>query len=185
MGASLASWSVPATATRHAGALGRRAGFAISLLAAAFVAVGPGRENASADEPPQRYVPVEADFRKVYDADAANRRNQTWDDYWSWVRQFYEGNLFSQGWTRQSETLTAKVRDAGAKNKLRASLDDLGRIVAGEWSKDNSVRRINTNDLSSYGQRLQNAAKRDDGTGQAIRTEMDAIRKVVDQRLKR
>ena len=47
------------------------------------------------------YSPREADFRPEYDRDAANQAKESWDEYWSWVKTFYQGAFLSPGWTSQ------------------------------------------------------------------------------------
>ena len=66
---------------------------------------------------------------------------------------------------------------------MRSDLNELGRRVAAEWSKDNGVRRIDTVALRVLGGRITTAARRDDGSGKAIREEVRALQTEVDARL--
>jgi hypothetical protein len=70
-----------------------------------------------------------------------------------------------------------------ARDELRSDLNELGRRIAAEWSKDNGVRKIDTAALRVLGGRITKAAKRDDGSGRAIQEELQAIRAEVDARL--
>jgi predicted Zn finger-like uncharacterized protein len=129
------------------------------------------------------YSPREADFRPEYNRDAANRELEPWPEYWSWITQFYRGNLLSRGWTAEGRGLIERVRSEQTRGELRAMLNDLGRKVAAEWAKHKSVRKINTGDLLTSGQRLQAAKRRDDGSGRAIREAIAATATEVEDKL--
>ena len=112
-----------------------------------------------------------------------NQARQDWDDYWDWVKKFYEGNLFFDGWTKQSAKLLDTVTDAAAQNKLRARLNELGRAIVAEWAKDNSLRKIDTKDLRAFAKRLFDAKKKDDGWGTAIHAEIEAVHEAIHKQL--
>ncbi len=82
------------------------------------------------------YAPTKADFRPEYDRDAVNQSRESWDDYWSWIMQFYDGNLFATGWTKQSEELLDGVRAEGTRDELRRlerpRPSRRGRVVQGQ-----------------------------------------------------
>jgi hypothetical protein len=143
--------------------------------------------NAPAPSPTAKewYAPKEADFRPEYDRDSANRARESWQEYWSWVTQFYEGNFLSTGWTVQSKGLLEVVKSEQTRDELRATLNDVGRRVAAEWSKDNGLRKIDTANLRTFGRRLQEAKEHDDGSGRSIRTTLDALRSEVEAKLTR
>jgi hypothetical protein len=130
------------------------------------------------------YSPNEEDFRPIYDADTAVQKVQTWRDYWSWVNQFYKGNFLSSGWTKQCGRALAVVKAEATRDELRGMLNVVGRRIAGEWSKDNNLRKIDTADLQSIGRRFQDAAAKDDGSGKVLRALIEKIRGEVEQRLK-
>ncbi len=167
----------------------------IARLFAAMVApiligiAGCGEQQAadqgdgSADSTVEWYVPSEDEFREIYARDVNNQARQDWDDYWGWVKKFYEGNLFFDGWTKQSAKLIEAVSDATAQNKLRARLNELGRSIVAEWAKDNSLRKIDTNDLRAFAKRLFDAKKKDDGLGAAIHAEIEAVRQAIHKHL--
>ena len=149
--------------------------------------------KAVKDEPPPKdkangsakewYSPSEEDFRPEYDRDAANQAKESWDEYWSWVKTFYQGKLFSPGWTSQGTATLSGVRSEKTRDELRFALNELGRRVAAEWSKDNGVRKIDTTALRAFGARISKATRRDDGSGQSIRKELQKIRAEVDAKL--
>jgi hypothetical protein len=127
-----------------------------------------------ADEP--WYSPTSEHFRPSYDQDAANRAKQTWDQYWSWVKVFYEGNLISNGWTERSKGLVADVKSASEQKTLRAMLNAAGKEIAVEWAKDYNNRKVSSADLLVWGKTLEKAKAKDDGTGTELRRMIDAIR---------
>jgi hypothetical protein len=129
------------------------------------------------------YSPRESDFRPEYDRDAVNQAKESWGEYWSWVQTFYTGNLFSPGWTGQGTATLRGVQSEKARCELRSDLNELGRLVAAEWSKDNGVRKIDTAALRVLGARITKAAKSDDGSGKAIRKEIEAIQTEVNDKL--
>jgi hypothetical protein len=159
---------------------------AIALGAVALLASSAAAEPKK-DPPPATagdwYAPKEADFRPEYDRDTANQAKESWQEYWSWVNKFYEGDFFTQGWTKQGKGLLEVVRSERTRDELRATLNDLGRRVAAEWSKDNGVRKIDTANLLQFGRQLQIARQRDDGSGSSIRAAVDKIRSQVDAKL--
>lgn len=101
----------------------------------------------------------EAWFRTRYDADAANKAKQSWNDHMGWVKTFYEGKQFPPvpGWSEREKDLLAKAPDA------REEVGRVGRALASEWAKDNSVRKVSTSDLRSWGKRFSDAARTHDG----------------------
>jgi hypothetical protein len=130
------------------------------------------------------YTPVEADFRPTYDADKKNQRVQPWREYWSWVSQYYRGNLFSQGWTRECTFLLSAVKNAKTRDELRGMLNALGKRMAAEWSKDNNVRKIDTRELQSIGRRFLEARRKDNGSGKVIRELIETLWDEVQKKTK-
>jgi hypothetical protein len=167
-----------------------------SLVAAALLAIpmrpapgtGPptpaaGSAEVTPDEP--WYAPDPADFRPIYDRDAANRGKQTWDQYWTWVQSFYRGNYFALGWTGQAQRLERVVKSRPEQRRLRAQLNALGRDICGEWAKDYNIRRVNSADLLGWGRMLEKAKGRDDGRGVELGRAIDSIREEYRRKLNR
>lgn len=100
----------------------------------------------------------EAFFRKAYEADAANRTKQSWDDYWGWVQAFYKGKTFPPvpGWAKREEEI---IRHHHVRHDVRHALSETGRLLAAEWSKDNSVRKVSTGDLQTWGKQFSDVSK--------------------------
>lgn len=100
----------------------------------------------------------EAFFRAAYDSDERNKAKQSWTDYWSWVKRFYDGQRFPpvQGWAKREEEL---ARQHAARLDVKHALHETGALLASEWAKDNSARRVSTSDLQAWGKRFGDVAK--------------------------
>lgn len=111
----------------------------------------------------------EAFFRSRYESDAANRSKQPWKDYHEWVRVFYEGKRFPPvpGWTSREHEILARL-PADARGAFHHRLAETGRILASEWAKDNSVRKVGTSDLQAWGKRFGDAARDPAALGAAL-----------------
>lgn len=125
------------------------------------------------------YEPSEEDFKPAYERDAANSAKQPWHDYWGWVKSFYQGNFFDAGWTKRCKELVAAVHTKERQLALRIKLNSLGRIIAAEWAKTNAGRKIDSSKLLSWGNRLLEAKKNDNGEGAGIEKEIELIAKEV------
>jgi hypothetical protein len=122
------------------------------------------------------YTPIPKDFRRAYDPDAANRTKQTWDEYWNWVKVFYEGKLLFQGWTSRAKWLLDGVKSRPEQQRLRAKLNAMGTNIAKEWAKDSNIGKVKTADLRIWGKVMEKARADDDGRGTEIDRALDSIR---------
>lgn len=125
----------------------------------------------------------EAWFRAQYDADGDNKRRQTWEQYWGWVKAFYEGKRFPPiaGWGSREKDLLARLNHEG-RAKVQGELTEVGRLIAAEWAKENAVRKVGTNELQGYGSQLEAAAKKETGDGAHILGALDHVRADVRKR---
>ncbi len=152
------------------------------LLLGLTIRLGPATVPAvsnSASEPDRDerwYTPMLEDFRPLYDRDTTNRQKQTWEQYWSWVKVFYEGNLISAGWTERSKGLVAVVSSDSEQKKLRSTINAVGREIGAEWSKDYAVRKVSSADLLTWGKLLEKARAKDNGSGGELRRAIESIR---------
>lgn len=135
----------------------------------------PPVSRASAAEESGWYSPVVDHFRPTYDGDPANAARQSWDQYWGWVRSFYDGNFLSRGWSRRAQWLIEGVRSEAEGNRLRTRLNLLGRQIAAEWAKDYDVRKVTSAHLLSWGKRLEHAREHDAGDGKVFHRAIDDI----------
>jgi hypothetical protein len=116
-------------------------------------------------------MPRSKQFKGRFAKDNANKRTQTWEDYWAWVKSFYKGRLFvDEGWAKRSKKLASTKEMATYANVL-------GRIIASEWAKRHDDRRIDTGDVAGWARALETASK-DDAKG---KKRMSALRKIADQ----
>ena len=153
----------------------------LAIVLALFMRPGAPPDPAAAPPPsgPREdehwYAPQAEDFRAHYDRDVANRGKQTWEQYWGWVRSFYEGNFFAKGWSARARWLVEGVRSDAERRRLRAKLNAIGREIGAEWAKDSDLRKIGSADLLSWGKMMEKARADDDGTGAVIHRTIEAI----------
>ena len=90
-------------------------------------------------------------FISLYIADSDNQIVQTQEQYLQWVISFYQGTLITPtGWTAMQNIVVARA-DPSRKPELNQSLETLGAKIAGEWSKANEKRVIDSRMLSIWG----------------------------------
>lgn len=99
-------------------------------------------------------------FRRAYEQDVANRARQTWSEYESWIRTFYEGRTFPPvpGWSDREREMLARLPET-ARRELAGVLENVSRTLAAEWAKANEVRKVTTADLQAWGRRFREAAR--------------------------
>lgn len=108
---------------------------------------------------PIRGLMDEAFFQQRYEADAANKAKQSWKQYHEWVHTFYHGKRFPPvaGWADREREILGKL-PAAARGDVLPHLEATAKLLASEWAKDNSVRKVSTSDLQSWGKRFSEAA---------------------------
>ncbi len=99
------------------------------------------------------------------------------NDEKQWLQKFYEGSFAVKGWNDYSREILRAVPGDG-KAEIKTMLANLGEKIGREWSKDNSVRKIDTPMLKQWGGRLQ--ASKDKGPS-ALTGEIEAIQGEVDR----
>ena len=129
------------------------------------------------------YQPVEKEFRSVYEKDMPNKQVQSWDEYWDWIKKFYGGTWLTKGWNQQADKLLADVTDFEVREHVATEINRLGKLVAGEWAKDNNVRKITTRDVRKWGKELNQALEKEKGSGKVLSTHMISILMEVEARL--
>ncbi len=76
-----------------------------------------------------------------------------------WYKKFNEGSFVVKGWkARTKEILKPFV--SPERDVLKEKLVRLGEKIGREWAKDNSVRRIDTSMLQTWGDDLVAARKK-------------------------
>ena len=76
-----------------------------------------------------------------------------------WFTTFQEGTFYVQGWKGITTEILDKIKHKNKKKVLRRSLDLLGIRIGCEWSKNNDIRKIDTDMLERWGAELQKTAE--------------------------
>lgn len=74
-----------------------------------------------------------------------------------WFETFQRGTFFAPGWREITAALLAKA-PYEFKSGLRQTLDLLGNRIGCEWSRDNDIRRIDSDMIAQWGDMLRQAA---------------------------
>jgi hypothetical protein len=99
----------------------------------------------------QNILPIDQDILNSLDSDQLK-----------WYQRFNEGVLFFDGWQDISQSIISQYPIERQK-EVRRFIQRMGIIIGTEWSKDNDVRKIDTDQLDSWGDRLKEAANKDNG----------------------
>ncbi len=161
----------------------------VGLLAAAFTvgsqsvrAQGPAEKS----EPSQGlivYKPIPADFGPAYANDPTNGQKQTWKVYWGWVTSYYQGNLLSNGWIKETEISLARMTDPARRVELLKEMNEAGRLISREWAKDGDLRKITTSDLIAWGNRLNAIRRKEKGIDAELLTTARLIHDEAKQKI--
>lgn len=96
----------------------------------------------------------------------------------SWFKTFQEGNILSMGWQAITNEILAKMSPE-QRQAQKIALDNLGKKIGMEWSRQNRVRKVDTSMLQEWGGLLRKTAKKDpQQLAQAItfiNQELDAV----------
>ena len=82
---------------------------------------------------------------------------QSEKEYNDWIKTFYTGSFLIKGWDDRKKEVLSYLSEK--KDEVAALLDEAGEIIAPEWAKDNSVRKIDNSDLMHWGDQMKKAAK--------------------------
>ncbi len=74
-----------------------------------------------------------------------------------WFDIFQQGTFFTRGWQEITKEVLAKT-PPDLQGKQRIALEKLGWKIGCEWSKDNTVRKIDTKMLQKWGRLLKDTA---------------------------
>jgi len=95
-----------------------------------------------------------------------------------WYEKFQEGLTFFDGWKQISEDILLCLTDK-EKPDVKILLEKMGVRIGTEWSKSNRIRKIDTDQLHSWGKRIKKArrggAEELTKTVTVISQEVDAI----------
>lgn len=91
-------------------------------------------------------------FVSAYEEDAQLHEHQSLQEYLKWVRGFYQGTkLYPRGWNDISADVLAETYSPDRLSSRERQLSLLGRDIATEWAKANSVRRVDNQSLTVWG----------------------------------
>ena len=100
-------------------------------------------------------LPEREYFEANYKKDKDNQLVQSEVDYLDWVVSFYEGTLIAPvGWL-DLQSIVEEMADPEDRLELGKQLTDLGRLISGEWAKENNKRVIDSRLLSLWGSVMQ------------------------------
>ena len=72
----------------------------------------------------------------------------------TWFAKFQEGTFYAQGWKEISNDILSRTPEE-LLEKQRLALEVLGVKIGCEWSKDNDIRKIDTDMLKKWGSLLK------------------------------
>ena len=100
-------------------------------------------------------LPAREYFEANYKKDKDNQLVQSKVDYLNWVVSFYEGTLIAPvGWL-DLQSIVLEIAEPESRTELDKQLTDLGRLISGEWAKENNKRVIDSRLLSLWGSVMQ------------------------------
>lgn len=100
-------------------------------------------------------LPDRAYFEAIYEADSANQKLQSKQAYLTWIIRFYQGSaLYQRGWNDLVPDVVEGIEPEAQQQALEQQLHVIGKKIAGDWAKDNSVRQITTAHLATWGQAM-------------------------------
>ena len=100
-------------------------------------------------------IPQREYFDSTYARDRENQLVQTKADYLRWVLSFYEGTLIAPNGWLDLQAVVLEMADPKDRLELGNRLTTLGRLISGEWAKENDKRVIDSRMLSLWGSIMQ------------------------------
>ena len=100
-------------------------------------------------------IPQRGYFELIYERDKDNQLVQSKTDYLRWVVSFYKGTVIAPvGWL-DLQSIVLEMADSKDRNELKKRFTALGRLISGEWAKENDERVIDSRMLSLWGSIMQ------------------------------
>jgi hypothetical protein len=102
-------------------------------------------------------LPDRAFFEAAYSEDSVNQTLQTREEYLGWIKSFYTGTLlYPTGWFDVQERVLSTSSPENV-DAFGPRIEEMGRLIAAEWAKENSARAIDNRLLALWGATLQSA----------------------------
>lgn len=99
--------------------------------------------------PPKQYF-----VNKYYSLPEAKKITEV-DNHLIWIKRFYLGSpLYAKGWLDVTQLVTDSLDNLKLKQRMENRMTTLGKNIATEWALDNSVRKINTHNMVTWGNAL-------------------------------
>lgn len=76
-----------------------------------------------------------------------------------WFNKFMEGTIILDGWKDITKKILADTPQ-NQRHQQRQLLESLGIKIGMEWSRDNTIRRIDTGQLREWGRDLKATARK-------------------------
>jgi hypothetical protein len=121
-------------------------------------------------------------FAAAYARDPLNAQRQSFDEYLRWVHTYLlVGGSGQAGWLDQSADILSKVRDAASRQRVDELLQQLGKTIAAEWSKDSACRKIYSTpwqgrpNLLELGRKLQHATRHENSDGRELEATLASV----------
>lgn len=109
--------------------------------------------------PPKQY------FINKYESLPDEKKTSDVNDHLNWVKRFYIGSsLYTNGWLDVSQLIKDSISDLDEKNQMESRMALLGKTIATEWALDNHVRKINTQNMITWGNALLKSIELGDQT---------------------
>lgn len=122
---------------------------AMPVILTGCAGIGEAKLTWEADLPSQQY------FLDAYDRDPTNAKNQSLDQYITWVTRFYQGwELYPEGWHIITRNIIVSIKQQELLPEIQDKMQRLGLLISAEWAKDNQSRQINTRHVSIWGNAL-------------------------------
>lgn len=108
-------------------------------------------------------VPDRNYFLAAYESDPANQKLQSKKAYLTWIIRFYQGSaLYRRGWNDLVPDVVEGIEPPAQQQALEQKLHAIGKKIAADWAKDNSVRQITTAHLATWGHAMNESVVHDE-----------------------
>ncbi len=99
-----------------------------------------------------------------------------------WIQRFYLGSiLYPLGWNDMIELVVDSIDSKSDKEVARVKLENLGLAISNEWAQDNTIRKINSAHIATWGSSMRTAAERDEQLKLINKVEDDVQSLLADQ----
>ncbi len=91
-----------------------------------------------------------------------------------WIKRFYQGSIiYPLGWNRMTEMLVDTLDDPATAKDVEPRMRALGLDICLEWAKNNSVRKIDSAAVATWGNALRTASEEDEQSEFITKVESD------------